>query len=104
MKDFEPVQHHSDEGHLGAGEMHAAALGERVAEVARRTTDPVLGQVGLLIVVITFRMKVTSKMMRKPDLNSFSLGVRVVLLLPTGKVRARDSLVLIKSRFQGWLS
>ena len=57
MKDFEPVQHHSDEGHLGAGEMHAAALGERVAEVARRTTDPVLGQVGLLIVVITFSIK-----------------------------------------------
>ena len=48
MKDFEQVQHHSDEGHLGASEMHAAALGERVAEVARRTTDPVLRQVGLL--------------------------------------------------------
>ena len=42
---------HDDEeggGDLGAGEMHAAALGERVAEVARRTTDPVLRQVGLL--------------------------------------------------------
>ena len=54
--------HHSEDGHddggdLGASEMHAAALGERVAEVARRTTDPVLGQVGLLIVVITFSIK-----------------------------------------------
>ena len=41
---------HDEEGggDLGAGEMHAAALGERVAEVARRTTDPVLRQVGLL--------------------------------------------------------
>ena len=37
--------------------------------------------------------------MTKPDLNSFSLGVRVVLLLPASKVRARDSLVLSRSTF-----
>ena len=44
----EDGDHDEEGGDLGAGEMHAAALGERVAEVARRTTDPVLRQVGLL--------------------------------------------------------
>ena len=86
--------------------MHAAALGERVAEVARRATDAVLRQVRLIIIVKMIRtmmmvrtmMKMMMKMMIKTDLNSFSLGVRVVLLLPPGKVRAGDSLVLIIKR------
>ena len=78
--------------------MHAAALGERVAEVARRATDPVLRQVRLIIIIMMMRtmmmVRTMMKMMIKTDLNSFSLGVRVVLLFPPGKVRAGDSLVL----------
>ena len=58
---------------LRAGEVHAAALGESVAEVAVGTGDPVLRQVLL-----------------QPG----RLVVRVVLLLPPGEVLAGDALVL----------
>ena len=58
---------------LRAGEVHAAALGESVAEVAVGTGDPVLRQVLL-----------------QPG----RLVVRVVLLLPLGEVLAGDPLVL----------
>ena len=58
---------------LSAGKMHAAALGESVAEVTLGTGDPVLGQVLL-----------------QPG----RLVVRVVLLLPAGEVLAGDAVVL----------
>ena len=43
------LQHRSEDGDvdLCAGEMHAAALGERVAEVASWAADPVFRQMGL---------------------------------------------------------
>ena len=105
MIDHDDDRDHSEDGDgendgdvdvdLGAGEMHAAALGEGVAEVARRATDPVLRQVSLIIIIVIIMMRT---MITKPDLNSLSLGVRVVFLFPASKVRAGDSLVLMIMR------
>ena len=59
--------------YLRAAEVHAPALSEGVSEVACRTGDPVLSQVLL---------------------QACSLGVRIVLLFPPGKILTRDSVML----------
>ena len=89
--------------------MHTASLGERVAEVASRTTDPVLRQVGLtridennhMAVILTVLINIMAVVIiisimtiTKPDLNSLSLSVWVVLLFPSSEVSAGDSFVL----------
>ena len=89
--------------------MHTASLGERVAEVASGTTDPVLRQVGLtridennhMAVILTVLINIMAVVIiisimtiTKPDLNSLSLSVWVVLLFPSSEVSAGDSFVL----------
>ena len=89
--------------------MHTASLGERVPEVASGATDPVLRQVGLtridennhMAVILTVLINIMAVVIiisimtiTKPDLNSLSLSVWVVLLFPSSEVSAGDSFVL----------
>ena len=85
--------------------MHTASLGERVPEVASGATDPVLRQVGLTrienkhngvinVIIIAVVIIIVIMTIIKTDLNSISLSIRVVLLLPSSEVSAGDSFVL----------